>query len=185
MATGNAAPSATTPPRPGLLRAVWRLLRHRWSEPRARSALNASALERLATRVNASEQTHTGQIRIVVESGLPWSYLRRHAAARERALMLFGKYRVWDTEHNNGVLIYLLMPDHSIEIVADRGLARRIEAGEWQDLVTQMSTCFGESRFEEGLAQAIDAVSTRLARHFPRAPGARGVNELPDTPVVR
>lgn len=169
----------------GLPRALWRLARHRWQEASARRALPDETLQRLGARVAACEQLHTGQIRVVVESALPWSYLRRQASARERAIMLFSKYRVWDTEHNNGVLIYLLMPEHAIEIVADRGLARRVAADEWRDVIALMATHFRRADYEEGMAQAIDAVSLRLARHFPRAAGAPGANELPDTPVLR
>ena len=163
--------------------AVRRLLRHRWTEAPARRALPPEALQRLGARVAASEQRHTGQIRVVTEASLPWSYLRRQASPRERAIMLFSKYRVWDTEHNNGVLIYLLMPEHAIEIVADRGLAQYVPPQEWQGLVQQMSTRFQQLQYEEGLIQAIDAVSQRLALHFPRSGGATQVNELPDIPV--
>lgn len=175
--------STTTTSIATLPAALWRLARHRWGEPQARRALPGDTLERLAARVAASEQQHTGQIRIVAEASLPWSYLRRQASPRERAIMLFSKYRVWDTEHNNGVLIYLLMPEHAIEIVADRGLARHVPAQEWQGLVQQMSTRFQQLQYEEGLIQAIDAVSQRLARHFPRSGGAGQDNELPDAPV--
>ncbi|MBT9512692.1 MAG: TPM domain-containing protein [Acidovorax sp.] len=164
--------------------AIWRLLRHRWAEAPARRALPPAALQRLGTRVTTSEQQHTGQIRVVTEASLPWSYLRRHARARERAIMVFSKFRVWDTEHNNGVLIYLLMPEHAIEIVADRGLAQHVSAQEWQAVVQQMSLSFQQQQYEEGLAQAIEAVSSRLVQHFPRSgdmpPQA---NELPDAPV--
>ena len=94
--------------------------------------LGAGALERVQARVAASETGHSGEIRVCVEAGLPWSYLRRNATPRERAISMFGKLRVWDTEYNNGVLIYLLVAEHAIEIVADRGLARRVDAAAWQ-----------------------------------------------------
>lgn len=168
----------------GLPAALWRLARHRWQESRTRRALPDDALLRLGARVAASEQLHTGQIRIVAESALPWSYLRRQASARERAIMLFSKYRVWDTEHNNGVLIYLLMPEHAIEIVADRGLARRVAPDEWRDVIALMATHFRRFDYEEGVAQAIEAVSSRLVRHFPRTAETAPGNELPDAPVL-
>lgn len=163
--------------------AIWRLLRHRWAEAPARRAFSPDARRRLGARVAASEQQHTGQIRVVTEAALPWSYLRRHARPRERALMVFSKHRVWDTEHNNGVLIYLLMAEHAIEIVADRGLAQHIPPQEWQALVQEMSAYFLRQQYEEGLNRAIDAVSSRLIRYFPRDPDALHVNELPDTPT--
>jgi uncharacterized membrane protein len=113
------------------------------------------------------------------------SYLRRDAPVRERAVMLFGKLRVWDTEHNNGVLIYLLLAEHAIEIVADRGLARRVDPGEWQRITTSMSTAFKSGQFEAGLNEAIDAVDALLLRHFALAPGEVNPNELPDGADLR
>ena len=118
-----------------LWRALWRLVHHRWHDAFGRSAITAPALQRLGAQVAASELQHTGQIRIVAEAGLPWSYLRRHARTRERALMLFSKHRVWDTEHNNGVLIYLLMPEHAFEIVpteAWRAMSLRRCGSRWR-----------------------------------------------------
>ena len=170
----------------GLTHAIARLLRHRWAEVGARRALPADTLQRLADRVTASEKLHTGQIRIVAEHSLPWSYLRRQASARERAIMLFSKYRVWDTEHNNGVLIYLLMPEHAIEIVADRGVSRHVPHDEWQRLIADMSAHFRRSEYEQGLQSTIELVSSRLVTHFPRSLHTPGLNnELPDAPVVR
>jgi uncharacterized membrane protein len=126
---------------------VVRLFRHRWYDLFVRSALPTSALQRLTTRTTASEQRHTGQIRICVEGGLPWSYLCRNAPVRERALMMFSKLRVWDTEQNNGVLIYLLLAEHSIDIVADRGLQAHVRNAEWQQMVARMSSAFRAGQF--------------------------------------
>jgi uncharacterized membrane protein len=98
-----------------------RILKHRWlDETDVARALDAAALTRLEQHVATSETRHSGEIRLCVEAGLPLSYLWRNATARQRAVTMFGKLRVWDTEHNNGVLIYLLLAEHAIEIVADR-----------------------------------------------------------------
>ena len=162
-----------------------RILKHRWlDEGDARRALGDAALARLQARIAAGEQRHSGEIRLCVEAGLPLSYLWRGASARERALSIFGKLRVWDTEHNNGVLIYLLLAEHRIEIVADRGLARRMPATHWQALADGMAQAFRDGRFEAGLTQAVDAVDAALAEHFPLAPGEPNPNELPDEPLV-
>ena len=161
-----------------------RLLQHRrFDETDARRALDDAAMARLQARVAASERQHSGEIRICVEAGLPLSYLWRGADARERAVALFGKLRVWDTEQNNGVLIYLLLAEHRIEIVADRGIDRRADAAQWQGLVGTMSQAFKAGRFEAGLEQAVDAVDSLLQRHFALAPGESSANELPDTPL--
>ena len=166
-----------------------RLLKHRLlDEGDARRALGAGASARIAARVAASEARHSGQIRVCVEAGLPLSYLRRGASARDRALAMFGKLGVWDTEHDNGVLIYLLLAERAIEIVADRGIDARVDAAAWASIAAQMREAFRGGDFAAGLDRAIDAVDALLVRHFPRAPGAGAAdypNELPDAPVIR
>ena len=162
-----------------------RLLRHRWiDEAHVRRMLSADALERLTQRVAASERRHSGEVRICIEAGLPLSYLWRGAPARERAVMLFGKLRVWDTEHNNGVLIYLLMAEHAIEIVADRGIDLHVDDEDWAATAKHMGEAFREGRFEDGLTQALEEVSALLVEHFPLAEGEKARNELPDAPVI-
>ena len=162
-----------------------RLLVHGWCDADdARRALGAGAVERIAERVRASELHHSGEIRVCVEAGLPLSYVWRDATARERAVMMFAKLRVWDTEHNNGVLIYLLLAERRIEIVADRGIDARVADEHWRSLVGGMSEAFREGRFEAGLNAAIDAVNAPLLEHFPLGAGVRGDNELPDAPVI-
>lgn len=175
----------TTPHMPSLWKRIARLARHRWAESSLQRHFPPDLLERLAQRVHASERRHTGQIRICVEGGLPLSYLWRGASARERAVTQFGKLRVWDTEHNNGVLIYLLQAEHAIEIVADRGLARTVPAAAWQAMVASMGDAFRAGRYDDGLTQALSEVSALLVEHFPAdvaAPAAN--NELPDAPVL-
>lgn len=162
-----------------------RIWRHRWlDEDDLARALPAATLERLGQRIALGEQRHTGQLRIHAEAGLPWSYLWRGASARERALTLFGKLGVWDTEGNNGVLIYLLLAERAIEIVADRGLARQVPEAQWRALVARMQPHFRAGRFEEGLGLALEEVSGLLAQHFPARPGQARTNELPDRPTL-
>lgn len=166
-------------------RILARILRHRWlDESDTHKAIPPQLVNRLMHRVAASEQRHSGQIRIYVEAGLPMSYLWRGAGARERAVALFGKLRVWDTESNNGVLIYLLLAENAIEIVADRGLASRVAQHEWQAIVARMGSAFRDARFEDGLTQALEEVSALLVAHFPLRAGETTANELPDQPVL-
>jgi uncharacterized membrane protein len=167
------------------MKRLQRILRHRWlDESDTRRALPADVVQRLAQRVAASEQQHTGELRIYVEAGLPLSYLWRGASARERAIAMFGKLGVWDTEQNNGVLIYLLLAEHAIEIVADRGLSRHVPARQWQEIVQRMGGAFRDHRYEAGLVQAVEEVTALLVRHFPPAAGVANPNELPDEPVL-
>ncbi|SDI31940.1 TPM domain-containing protein [Variovorax sp. OV700] len=162
-----------------------RIWRHQWmDEADVRRVLPDAAMERLAARVGASERRHSGEIRICVEAGLPLSYLRRNASARERAVTLFGKLRVWDTQHNNGVLIYLLLAEHAIEIVADRGIDAHVDDAEWAAMTQRMGVSFREGRFEDGLTQALEEMSALLVTHFPLAENQPDTNELPDAPVV-
>jgi uncharacterized membrane protein YgcG len=163
-----------------------RILKHRWLDERdAVRALGPDAMQRLEARVHASEQAHSGEVRLCVEAGLPWSYLWQNLSARDRAITLFGKLRVWDTEANNGVLIYLLLAEHAIEIVADRGLARQVPPEHWQGIVAGMREAFRAGRYEEGLNAAIDAVDAMLVKHFPLAEGELNPNELPNAPYLR
>lgn len=162
-----------------------RILKHRWmDESDTRRAIPPDLAERLAKHVAAGEKRHTGEVRIYVEAGLPFSYLWRDATARERAIAMFGKLGVWDTEQNNGVLIYLLLAEHAIEVVADRGVSRFVSAAQWQEVVQHMSAAFRAGRYEEGLKQAVDEVTALLVQHFPSDPGAANPNELPDAPVL-
>lgn len=163
-----------------------RLLKHRWlDETDAARALPPAALDRLQARVAASERAHSGEIRVCVEAGLPLSYLWRDASPRERALAIFGKLRVWDTEANNGVLIYLLLAEQAIELVADRGLARKVDPAHWQAIVGRLREAFRAGHFEAGLIEAIDHVDQLLRTHFPVADGDGNPNELPDRPHLQ
>jgi len=167
------------------LKRLSRLLRHRWfDEIDTRRALGPQALARIEERIAQSEKRHSGEIRVCVEAGLPLSYLWRGASARERAIAMFGKLRVWDTEANNGVLIYLLLAEHQIEIVADRGIARHAPPGHWESIVHGMRQEFRAGRFEPGLLQAIDAVEALMLQHWAATEGQANPNELPDKPFV-
>src|SRR5574343_461853 len=165
-----------------------RLWRHHWQAEHAshRAVPNAVATQ-LAQRVRASEQRHTGQIVLCIEGALPSSYVWRagrqapvDTVVRQRAMAWFGRLRVWDTEHNNGVLIYLLLAERRIEIVADRGLQRCASTQDWQDAVSRLASQLQAGNFEAGLTQALEEVSALLVAHFPRTTDASQANELSD-----
>ncbi len=166
-----------------------RILRHRWFDERdTLRALGAEGVKRLETLVTESERRHIGEIRVCVESGLPLSYLWRNASARERAVAMFSKLRVWDTEHNSGVLIYLLLAERRIEIIADRGLNRQVSDDEWQRILGSMRAAFQAGQFEAGLNLAIGAVDALMLRHFAMKQGGAGSanpDELPNAPWLR
>lgn len=162
-----------------------RWLRHLFTTPLAvRRAFPAATLARIQEAIARSESRHTGEIRFAVEAALPWSYLRRDAPVRERALMIFSKLRVWDTEQNNGVLIYVELADHGIEIVADRGIARHVTHGEWQAICDAMRERFRAGDFEGGALAGIERVGEKLAAFFPLAEGQVNPDELSNRPAV-
>ncbi len=162
-----------------------RILRHRWMDHGdVRRAVPPELLKRLESYVTASEARHSGEVRICVEAGMPNSYLWRGASPRQRAIALFGKLRVWDTEHNNGVLIYLLLAENAIEIVADRGLNQLVSAEEWRTIMHRMAAAFKAQRFEDGLTQALQEVSSLLVRHYALPSGQQRSNGLPNAPDV-
>ena len=162
-----------------------RLLKHRWYDVRdVRRVLDAAALDRLESLIRDSETRHSGEIRVCVEAALPWAELRAGSSAHQRALTVFGQLGVWDTEANNGVLIYLLLADHAIEVIADRGLARQVPPAHWQQVVSGLSAALKAGEFEAGLSAAVQAVGQSLVEHFPLPAGGRNPDELPNRPVI-
>ena len=160
-----------------------RLLRHVVTDHLSvQRAFPAATLTKIEQAITHGEGTHRGQVCFAVEGALPPLRVLRKLTPRERALEVFGLLRVWDTEENAGVLIYLLLADRDVEIVADRGIDRRVDAAEWQAICTRMEASFAKSRFGEGVAAGVAEISTLLAQHFPRI-GASD-NEIPDRPVV-
>ena len=155
------------------------LIEHHW---RVRRLFPPPVLARIEQAIKTGEATHSGQVRFVVEGALDGAPLFRNQPARERALDIFAHLRIWDTAHNNGVLIYLLLADRDVEIVADRGIDAKVGAEGWENICRAMETDFRAGNFERGAINGIEAVSRELARHFP--PHGRGPNELPDKPVV-
>jgi uncharacterized membrane protein len=160
-----------------------RFARHLATDHRtARKAFPPEALARIEAATIAGEKSHAGQVRFVVEAALPLALIMSRQTPHERALDLFGSLRIWDTEGNNGVLVYVLLADRRVQIIADRGIHREVGEGEWRSICRTMESAFREGRFADGAVAGIDAVSALLARHFPRT-GATS-NELPDQPIV-
>jgi uncharacterized membrane protein len=155
------------------------LLEHHW---RARRIFSHEVLQQIEQAIKAGEATHSGQLRFVVEGALDGKPLFTGQSARDRALDIFSRLRIWDTAHNNGVLIYLLLADRKVEIVADRGIDAHVGAAGWQKICAAMQADFGSGDFAAGVIKGIGAVSQQLAKYFPRH-GANP-NELPDAPVV-
>jgi uncharacterized membrane protein len=163
----------------GIKRIGRHLLEHHW---RVRRIFTPEVLDHIEQAIKAGEATHSGQVRFVVEGALDGAPLFHDQSARERALDIFAHLRIWDTAHNNGVLIYLLLADRKVEIVADRGIDAKVGRERWQKICAGMEADFRSGNFEAGVIKGIEAVSRQLAVYFPKQ-GA-GPNELPDRPVV-
>ena len=162
---------------------ITRVLRHLVLPPwRVNRAFPRHTLIAIERAIKASETSHVGEIRFVVEGALDGTPLFKGDSARERAIDVFSQLRIWDTEHNSGVLIYLLLADRDVEIVADRGIHAKVGSQEWETICRRMETAFKQGDYERGVVSGIHAVTQHLMTHFPASPDDR--NELPDKPVV-
>lgn len=162
---------------------IGRYLRHVFMLPWAwKRAFPQATLDAIEAAIRESETRHGGEIRFVIENSLPAILAWRGASGRERAIEVFSNLRVWDTEHNSGVLVYLLLADRDIEIVADRGIAARVEQGAWETVAQTMEAAFRQGEFERGALAGIARVSDLLAAHFP--PSGNNPDELVNRPVI-
>lgn len=138
-----------------------------------------AAIERA---IAEQERRHDGEVCFAVEAALPFMDLLGGVTARERAIELFSRFRVWDTEQNCGVLIYLLLADKRVEIVADRGIDMRVGHAAWEAICGAMQREFAAGRFEQGVIVGVSAISDLLATHFP--PRDQNPDELPNVPII-
>lgn len=160
-----------------------RILRHafslHWQTRRRFPTESLAAVER---EITLAEKLHSGEIRVVIETRLDAGDLWAGTTPRQRAEEVFALQRVWDTELDNGVLIYILMADHDVEIIADRGFNGRVSAAQWEEVCRQMETEFRAGHFPAAVIAGVKATGALMARHFP--PGTADRNELPDAPVL-
>jgi len=159
-----------------------RWIRHLAAGASVRRLFPQATLDAIHHAIAAGEKRHRGEVCFAIEQTMPWRDLARGRSARERAQDVFAQLRVWDTQHNSGVLIYLLVAEHAMEIVADRGIAARVDQKEWQGICDRMRERFAAGDYERGVIDGVNAVSDLLAQHFPDDGSTR--NELADAPVV-
>ncbi len=160
-----------------------RFFRHVWMSPLiARRSFSSATLGAIEQAVAACEKTHRGEVRFVVEAELTTGQLWAGQSSRARAVEVFSGLRVWDTEENNGVLVYVLLADHKVEIVADRGIHKHVGVARWQAICKEMEHHFKRGEFSEGSLMAINKIGVELAHYFP----ANGTNdnEQSDKPVM-
>ena len=147
-----------------------------------RRAFARADLAAIGDAIAACEESHRGELRLVVEGHLPVSALWRDVSPRTRAIELFSSLRVWDTEENSGILIYVQLLDRRVEILADRGIAARVPQAEWDGICRELEASFRQGEWRRGALQAVARAGDLLARHFPA--GGSNPNELPDQPLV-
>lgn len=163
---------------------IARTLKHWFYLPRqVRKHFPAETMTAIHKKIEESERWHLGEVRFAVEGALPWRDALDGISARERALHLFSELRIWDTEYNNGVLIYLLLAEHDVEIVADRGVHIRVGTQSWEAICHAMEHEFRQGRFEAGVLLGLERITTILREQYPSREQSNR-NELPDKPIV-
>jgi uncharacterized membrane protein len=165
---------------------IGRFIRHaaatHW---RTRMLFPASTLDAIEQAIKRAELTHLGEIRFAIETALSPKHILNDVTPRAQALQVFAHLRVWDTEANNGVLIYVQLADRDVEIVADRGFQGKVSAAEWEAVCRLMEEHFRAGRFQVGAIAGVDAIGNLLARHFPQGAGKGAhANQLPDRPTL-
>jgi uncharacterized membrane protein len=166
---------------------IGRMLKHvTASQWRTRRLFPSATLDAIEQAIARAEQTHAGEIRFAIETALTPMHIINDVTAHARALDVFAHLRVWDTDDNNGVLIYVQVADRHVEIVADRGFAGRVSEAEWQGVCRLMEEHYRKGQFEAGSIAGVDAVGTLLVRHFPQTSTqhAHSRNQLPDRPTL-
>lgn len=163
----------------GAMRVLRHLFTDRWAVKRA---FPPAALGRITKTIADGERRHMGELEFAVEASLPLGVLLSGVSSKDRAIDWFGRLRVWDTAHNSGILIYVLLADRSVEIIADRGIHARVGEAGWQAIAAEMQLCFAAGKFEAGAMAGLAAAGELLARHFPAE--GENLNELPDEPVI-
>lgn len=162
-----------------LKRIIKHLFAPRWAVIRM---FPPAAMKAIENAIRESERSHDGELRFAIEGGLRLWLLLHERTPRARAIELFAQLRVWDTERNSGVLIYVQAVDRHIEIIADRGVTAKVEQRQWEAIAGRMQTEFRAQRYEAGVIEGMREITALLAQHFP--PAGANPDELPDAPVV-
>jgi len=162
---------------------IKRWLIHTFSPPwRWHWTFSKTTLKAIEQAIKLSETQHSGELRFAIETTLPSLRIWQGQTARQRATELFAKLGVWDTEENSGVLIYLLLADREVHILADRGINKRVPQADWDAVAQAMEGCFRQGDFLHGSLEGIERITTILATHFPASPD--NPDELPNQPII-
>ncbi len=167
-----------------LLRHLQRILKHALVMPwQVRHAFSKPVCQAIEHAIASSERSNRAEIRFVVEGALDWPQLWRNLDARTRAVNLFSDLRIWDTEHNTGILVYVLFAEQQLEIVADRGISARVAPREWDSICAGMTRAFQAGQFKQGSIEGLTRITGLLHHHFPQD-GAHNPEELSNQVVI-
>jgi uncharacterized membrane protein len=162
---------------------IKRFFRHVWMSPiQMRRCFSQATLDAIEQAVGAGEDGHRGQVRFVVEAELSTAQLWAGITSRQRAIDVFSMLRVWDTEENNGVLLYVLLADRKVEIIADRAIHREVGEARWRAICKEIELRYRKGEFRDGSVIGVEKISAELAHAFPARGGEK--NEQPDKPVL-
>lgn len=165
------------------MKTLHRMIRHlTTTNATGKRAFPPATLHAIQAAIAKGETRHRAEVRLIVEPALPMQAILNGMSARERALELFAHYRIWDTEENCGVLIYINLADHKVEIVADRAIGRKISTTDWQAICRTMTRHFAQGVFHDSVLAALEQMHALLETHFPDD-GSRS-NQLSDRPIV-
>lgn len=160
-----------------------RWIRHWWARETLKRIFPSTTLDAIQHAIAAGESTHLGEVCFAIEGGAPFPKSLGTITPRQRAEAAFGQLGIWNTERNTGVLVYVLLAEHAIEIVADRGIAAKVDQAEWQAVCRALEQAYRNGDYASGTAKAIAAIHSLLATHFP-SDGAANPDELPNRPVL-
>lgn len=165
------------------MKTLSRLIRHlRTTTADGRRAFPEAALKAIEDAIAHGETRHRAEVRLVIEPSLSLQAVLNGMSPRERARQLFAQYGVWDTEENCGVLIYINLADHQVEIVADRGVGRVISPGDWEAICRTMTSGFARGEYRDSVIAALGELNTLLQRHYPDDGSTH--NQLSNKPVM-
>ena len=165
---------------------IQRLWKHfKTADTELKQQFPQALLKQIEQHIGASESQHLGQVRLVLENTMPLQAVWHKVTARERAWYHFSHLKVWDTEYNTGVLLYIGWVDHAIEIVADRGISQKVPPQTWEAICQRLSEAFKTKRFDSGLQQALEEITEVLREHVPKNATHKHDNELSDEVILR
>jgi uncharacterized membrane protein len=166
---------------------ISRAWRHaKTTKVQGKKAFPSATLAAIQAIIADGENKHRAEVRLIVEPSLDLAAIISGMTSRERAGELFTDYRIWDTEENCGVLIYINLADHQVEIIADRGIARLIPNDHWQAVCKTMTDGFAQALYHDSALNGLTQLNAILKKYFPEGESAHSPqpNQLSNQPIL-